>query len=365
MKGALVTRPTSAKPRITFGMIVLNGEPFTRYNLRSLYPHAHQIIVAEGATSFARGSAREDGHSRDGTLETLRRFQREEDPLGKITVVTAEDEGHPNGFWPGEKNEMSQAYARRATGDWLWQVDADEFYRDEDFLWTFELIKERPAITVVTFAQYKFFATPDYYVDGPFMWGRVPGREYHRLFRWAPGYRYTEHRPPTVVDERGRDLRGLSWADSQTTGSRGIRLFHYSMLFPSQVAQKSDYYLAHGWPGREQEKLWREQSWDRLRRPFHVHNVQSTIGWVEHYRGSQPGQALRMWQDIRNGDFDLRLRPTSDIELVIRNPLFRATRTLMRLWPADASLSRPGRVKMRRMLGGMCDRFDRYWSASH
>src|SRR3546814_12365174 len=31
-------------PRITFGMIVLNGEPFLRYNLRSLYPYAHQII---------------------------------------------------------------------------------------------------------------------------------------------------------------------------------------------------------------------------------------------------------------------------------------------------------------------------------
>ena len=27
-------------PRITFGMIVLNGEPFLEYNLRSLYPFA-------------------------------------------------------------------------------------------------------------------------------------------------------------------------------------------------------------------------------------------------------------------------------------------------------------------------------------
>ena len=35
--------------KITFGIIVLNGEPFTRYCIRALYPHAHEIIVAEGA----------------------------------------------------------------------------------------------------------------------------------------------------------------------------------------------------------------------------------------------------------------------------------------------------------------------------
>ncbi len=35
-------------PKVTFGIIVLNGEPFTRYCLRSLYPFAHEIIVVEG-----------------------------------------------------------------------------------------------------------------------------------------------------------------------------------------------------------------------------------------------------------------------------------------------------------------------------
>jgi hypothetical protein len=40
-------------PRIAFGMIVLNGEPFTQYNLRSLYPCAYQIVVAEGIYRMA------------------------------------------------------------------------------------------------------------------------------------------------------------------------------------------------------------------------------------------------------------------------------------------------------------------------
>ena len=41
-------RSVSALPRISFGIIVFNGEPFTRYCLRALYPFAHEIIVVEG-----------------------------------------------------------------------------------------------------------------------------------------------------------------------------------------------------------------------------------------------------------------------------------------------------------------------------
>ena len=93
--------------RITFGLIVLNGMPFIKYNLKALYPYAHQIIVVEGAAPSAKYVAFEDGHSQDNTLDILRRFRAEEDPENKVTVITAEDEGYPNGFWQ-EKDEMSQ-----------------------------------------------------------------------------------------------------------------------------------------------------------------------------------------------------------------------------------------------------------------
>ena len=70
---------TIALPKVTFGIIVLNGEPFIRYNLRSLYRFAHEIIVVEGASEHAADVATEDGHSVDGTLEVLHRFKAEED----------------------------------------------------------------------------------------------------------------------------------------------------------------------------------------------------------------------------------------------------------------------------------------------
>jgi hypothetical protein len=79
---------TQTFPRITFGMIVLNGEPFIRYCIRALYPHAHQIIVVEGAVEKARSIATPDGHSTDSTRETLASIQTHEDPENKITVIS-------------------------------------------------------------------------------------------------------------------------------------------------------------------------------------------------------------------------------------------------------------------------------------
>lgn len=178
-------------PRISFGIIVLNGEPFLRYNLRALYPHAHQIIVAEGASPLAAHAATPDGHSIDGTLEELRRFQREEDPENKLIVVTAEDEGLPNGFWPGEKDQQSRAYAQRASGDWLWQIDIDEFYQPADIERVKDYLARNPETTCLTFRAHHFWGGFDYELRGglfyhPRFQGELWG-VYRRLFKWGPG----------------------------------------------------------------------------------------------------------------------------------------------------------------------------------
>ncbi len=112
-------------PRITFGIIVLNGEPFTKYCLRQLYPFAYEIIVVEGGSRWAIDQAPE-GHSIDGTLEALQEFKEQEDPENKVQIITR------HGFWE-EKTEQSQAFAERATGDYLWQVDIDEFVNSFTF----------------------------------------------------------------------------------------------------------------------------------------------------------------------------------------------------------------------------------------
>ena len=153
--------------------------------------------MVEGAAPGAANIASADGHSLDGTLDSLRAFKADEDPDDKLTIVTRD------GFW-SEKDEMSQAYARRATGDYLWQVDVDEFYQPRDIEAICDLLREQPSITAVSFESVFFWAAPDYRVDSWYL--RRGEAEFHRLFKWGEGYRYVTHRPPTVVDARA-DLR--------------------------------------------------------------------------------------------------------------------------------------------------------------
>ena len=117
---------TYRQPRVTFGVIVLNGEPFTRYCLRSLYPFAHEIIVVEGAVPGAANVSGPDGHSVDGTLDVLREFQSVEDPHRRVQVVTAEDESPTNWCPPSKMSEEERAFGRRPIAICRWSMDTGE-----------------------------------------------------------------------------------------------------------------------------------------------------------------------------------------------------------------------------------------------
>jgi FkbM family methyltransferase len=302
------------EPRITFGIIVLNGEPFTRYVLRSLYPFAHQIVVVEGAAPAAVNIATPDGHSRDGTLAELRRFKAEEDPEDKLEIVTAEDEGHPDGWWPGEKDEQSRAYAKRATGNYLWQVDIDEFYRADEMARVVQMLRDDPSITAMTFKQITFWGGLGYTADGWYL--RRGATYYHRLFRWGPGYTYASHRPPTVLDDEGRDVREIRWIRGETLAALGIHLYHYSLLLPKQVIEKCDYYGNVTWTKRPDAVAWAEDAFLRLGRPYRVHNVYQFPSWLERYAGPHPEQVSRMMADLERATPEA-LRATDDIERLL------------------------------------------------
>lgn len=304
-------------PRVTFGIIVLNGEPFTRYCLRSLYPFAHQIIVVEGGHEDTRAVATPDGHSVDDTLAELHRFKAEEDPLGKVEIVTRD------GFWPktdelgNHRTAQSRAYADRATGDYLWQIDIDEFYRAEDMERVLTLLQSDPSITAVSFRQRTFWARPDYEVDG---WPLRRGANvYHRLFRWGPGYRYVTHEPPTVVDGGGRDLRSLNWLRADSSKLRGITMYHYSLLFPWQVEQKVRVYRDEKPDSCAGIVEWADEAYSRLGRPYHVHNLYMSPSWLQRYRGDHPVEVSRMMAAAMLGDVRGGVRRVDDAERLLRS----------------------------------------------
>jgi len=307
--------------KITFGIIVLNGEPFTRYCIRSIYPHAHEIIIAEGACEGARSVATHDGHSQDGTLEILREIKKTEDPENKITIITAEDEGHKDGFWSGEKDMMSQAYAKRASGNYLWQVDIDEFYHNASIELIRSLLEEDTSITAISFRQIQFWGGFQYLVDSWLL--RRGAHNFHRLFKWGNGYKYLTHRPPTVVDEKGRDLRTIHWIKADDSLRKGIFLHHYSFVFPKQVFEKAQYYKNAEWSKREKADWWATEVYMKLKNPFRVFSIYWDISWLNRFIGSHPLQILCLMRDIENGILSLEVRETADIDALIKNPIYR------------------------------------------
>jgi hypothetical protein len=309
-------------PKITFGIIVLNGEPFTRYCLRSIYPFAHEIVVVEGANPSSASIATSDGHSTDGTLETLQRFIENEDPDKKVRLIVKD------GFW-SEKHEQSQAYAGIATGEYLWQVDIDEFYRPEDMETIIEMLSSDPDITAMSFKQITFWGGFDYIADG---WHLREGAEiYHRLFKWGKGYRYATHRPPTALDSQGRDLRTVKWIDGYALSRHGVYLYHYSLVFPRHVLDKCRYYAQASWSDRTKACEWAEDNYLKLNHPYRVHNIYERPSWLERFHGCHPPEILTLRQDILNGLITVETRPTQDVEALLKSPKYRLGRGALKI----------------------------------
>lgn len=300
---------------ITFGMIVLNGMPFLEYNLTALYPFAHEIIVVEGACTAAAPLATADGHSTDGTVEVLERFAREKDPDGKLTVVTAEDDGEPNGFW-SEKDEMSQAFARRATGDWLWQVDVDEFYREEDVRRILSMIEEDPTISGFGFPFIQFWGGFESVEEGLLFRYVLPG--VNRVFKWGDGFAYHAHRPSTVVDDKGRNLCDLNWVSWKRMKREGIYLYHYSYVFPHQARQKVGYYTHVEWTDEFRgNDRWLRDSYFGLKHPYFIGETPGSPEWLRRYDGPHPGAIVQLRDDLAAGRLTEGIRPTEDIERLL------------------------------------------------
>ena len=154
-------------------------------------------------------------------------------------------------------------------------------------------------------------------------------REYHRLFKWGEGYRYVTHRPPTVLDERGRDLRSLNWLGGDELERRGINLYHYALLLPKQVIEKSEYYRGADWAQRADAVEWAQEAYFALKRPYHLHNLAEYPACLYRYEGAHPPQVKEMWREISAAGSPFELRPTADIEALLHSRRYQAGRALL------------------------------------
>lgn len=229
--------------KITFGMIVFNAEKnlpdgMLRCCIENVYDIAHEIIIVEGATRAINHRFDGDtskfttnGKSVDNTIEIIKSIP---DPLKKITLIES------NGFWDG-KTQMCNAWASIATGDYVWQLDSDEFYHVEDMKKMIKYLEvEKP--DAVYFNAFHFFGGLDYCIDErghPAEWGTGP---WYRLFRHTPGKsRWISHEHP-IYETDGIICNNGKLVDQHKSMEIGIKMYHYSYVDYKQIAFKTEFF---------------------------------------------------------------------------------------------------------------------------
>lgn len=211
--------------KIAFGMIVLNGNYVLKEVLESIYPYANQILIAEGPVSWwqAQGVTT----STDGTNELIDNFP---DPENKITIVHSIYK---------EKDEQCQAYMQhfKEDNDYIWNIDSDEIFKKEDIEKIIELL-DKEKYTTVAFKSLSFYGGFDDVISG--FEEEIP---FIRIRKIYPGSYWFTHRPPTIAHRPGIQILPEKLLDFNTLASiYGIRMYHYSYVFPDQVSQKIKYY---------------------------------------------------------------------------------------------------------------------------
>jgi len=216
--------------KIAFGMIVFEGDYVLKQCLESVYDIAEQILIAEGPVKYWQQQGRTT--SKDRTNEILNSFP---DPKNKIKIV----HGQFN-----EKDDQCNAYIKHMHSDidYLWNLDSDEIYKQQDIENLIKLL-EKDQYTSVGIRSCSFYGGFDRYISG----FEEAKDNFLRVFKVTPGCTWRTHRPPTILYSSNITKKHL---DSDTLYDlTGMRMYHYSYVFPKQVYNKINYYMNIGGMG--------------------------------------------------------------------------------------------------------------------
>lgn len=191
-----------------------NEEEFAPIVLSSIYNEVDKIIVIEGAVTN-RPNATPDGHSTDKTLEIIKNFKANKDPLNKITLISI------NRPWKNLE-QMKQTFLDVSShGDWMLINDADEIYRPEDIKRLRKAIDLNPHACEFV-PNFLHFYRDFYHVA-------VPGPEWQpqhqRIFKYARGMKYNSH--PVVTDPAGHCTYFSHHYQNRRIMLNDFWIFHY------------------------------------------------------------------------------------------------------------------------------------------
>ena len=209
--------------KIAFGTIVFNGNYVFDEALRTIYPYASQILIAEGPVTYWQ----QQGYttSIDGTNELIDNFS---DPENKIKIVHSQYK---------EKDEQCHAYMKFLNDDidYVWHLDSDEIFNPEDIEKLIQIL-EKENFTSVGFKSISFYGGFDRYLTG-----FEQRAEFKRIFKVYPGSYWDRHRPPIMAHTANNVLPHKHLDFNYLAYRYNIEMYHYSYVFPNQVYQKTKY----------------------------------------------------------------------------------------------------------------------------
>lgn len=214
--------------KIAFGMIVFEGDYVLEACLNQVYPYAAQILISEGPVKFWQEKGKTT--STDKTNKIIDNFP---DPENKIKIVHGQF---------SEKDQQCSAYMKHINNDidYLWNLDSDEVYKSCDIEKIISIMEENN-YTSADIKSCSFYGGFDRYIGG---FEEKKGN-FHRIFKIYPGSKWLTHRPPTVIHDSNINTLPEKHLDGDTLWFKyGIRMYHYSYVFPSQVENKIKYYEA-------------------------------------------------------------------------------------------------------------------------
>ena len=211
--------------KISFGIIVFNGDHVLEQAIKSVYPYAHQILISEGPVSYWQSKG--FNSSNDSTIDIIKNFP---DPENKIIST--------HGCFK-EKDDQCNAYMKhlKDDADYIWNLDCDEIFKPEDIETVISLLKSE-RYTSVGFKSTTFYGGFDKYLTG-----FEESAEFIRIRKVYPGSFWKTHRPPTIEHVYPGDKLPEKHLDFNFLSSNyGVRMYHYSYVFPRQVYNKVLYY---------------------------------------------------------------------------------------------------------------------------
>jgi len=211
--------------KLAVNMIVFNSDFVLKQCLESIYPFAYQILIVEGPVNYWQ----QQGYttSADNTNKILHTFP---DPEKKIKIVHGQYQ---------EKNEQANGAIQHLQPecDYLLNLDSDEIYKPQDMKTVLNLL-EKEKYTSVAFKSCTFYGGFTHKLTG-----FEENVEFLRIHKIYPGSIWLSHRPPQVKHfipvEQQYPQKHLNM---NILANMGIRMYHYSYVFPRQVKEKVQYY---------------------------------------------------------------------------------------------------------------------------